>query len=63
LKWFLSAYLVVEASQIVVHEADLDALSIAVMLLVMAYGMVKTLHEGCPVLDVEDKRELEYLNR
>ena len=38
-------------------------LPIAVMLLMMAYGMAKTLHEDFPVVDVEDKRELEYLNR
>ncbi|MEM7222647.1 MAG: BCCT family transporter [Pseudomonadota bacterium] len=38
-------------------------LPIAVMLLMMAYGMAKTLHEDFPVLEVEDKRELEYLNR
>ncbi|MCP4316502.1 MAG: BCCT family transporter [Hyphomicrobiales bacterium] len=38
-------------------------LPIAVMLLMMAYGLAKTLHEDFPVVDVEDKRELEYLNR
>lgn len=38
-------------------------LPIAVMLLVMAYGVVKSLEEDFPVPDVEDKRELEYLNR
>ncbi|MCP4318462.1 MAG: BCCT family transporter [Hyphomicrobiales bacterium] len=38
-------------------------LPIAVMLLLMAYGLAKTLHEDFPVADVEDKRELEYLSR
>ena len=38
-------------------------LPIAIILLLMAWGMAKTLHEDFPVLDVEDKRELEYLNR
>jgi len=38
-------------------------LPIAVMLLLMAYGMAKTLHEDFPVLDVEDKFEMQYLNR
>jgi choline/glycine/proline betaine transport protein len=38
-------------------------LPIAVILLLMAYGMVKTLHTDFPVPEVEDKRELEYLNR
>jgi choline/glycine/proline betaine transport protein len=38
-------------------------LPIAIILLFMGYGMVKTLHEDFPQADVEDKRELEYLNR
>ena len=38
-------------------------LPIAVLLLLMAYGMAKSLHEDFPVEDVEDTRELEYLNR
>jgi choline/glycine/proline betaine transport protein len=38
-------------------------LPIAIILLVMGYGMVKTLYEDFPLPDVEDKRELEYLNR
>lgn len=38
-------------------------LPIAIILLLMAYGMVKTLREDFPRPDVEDKRELEYLNR
>ncbi len=38
-------------------------LPIAIMLLLMAYGVAKSLHEDFPVLDVEDKRELEYLKR
>lgn len=38
-------------------------LPIAIMLLVMAYGMGKTLHEDFPLPDVEDKMELLYLNR
>ncbi len=38
-------------------------LPIAILLLFMGYGMVKTLHEDFPVEDVEDSRELEYLNR
>jgi choline/glycine/proline betaine transport protein len=37
-------------------------LPIAVILILMAYGMVKTLEEDFPALDVEDRRELEYLN-
>ena len=36
---------------------------LAVMLVFMGYGMVKTLHEDFPVRDVRDKREKEYLNR
>ena len=38
-------------------------LPIAIILLLMAYGLAKTLHEDFPVIDVEDKREMEYLNR
>ncbi len=38
-------------------------LPIAIMLLVMVYGIVKTLHEDFPTPDVEDKMELQYLNR
>lgn len=38
-------------------------LPIAVMLLMMVYGMVKTLHEDFPLPDVEDKYEMEFLNR
>jgi choline/glycine/proline betaine transport protein len=38
-------------------------LPIAVILLLMAYGLAKTLREDFPVLEVEDRRELEYLNR
>ena len=38
-------------------------LPIAVALLLMGYGMVKTLHEDFPVFDVEDKMALRYLNR
>ena len=38
-------------------------LPIAVILLFMGYGIVKTLHEDFPVHEVEDKRGLEYLNR
>ena len=38
-------------------------LPIAVILLLMIYGIVKSLHEDFPVLDVEDKYELEFLNR
>ena len=38
-------------------------LPIAIMVLLMAYGVVKSLHEDFPAPDVEDKRELEYLNR
>jgi hypothetical protein len=29
----------------------------------MGYGLVKTLYEDFPAAEVEDKRELEYLNR
>ena len=38
-------------------------LPIAIMLLFMAFGMVKTLHEDFPLPDVADKMELQYLNR
>ena len=38
-------------------------LPIAVMLLLMGYGMAKTLHEDFPLADVEDKLALRYLNR
>ncbi len=38
-------------------------LPISVILLLMVYGIVKTLHEDFPVADVEDKFELEFLNR
>ena len=38
-------------------------LPIAIILFLMGYGMVKTLHEDFPLPDVEDKYELEYLNR
>ena len=38
-------------------------LPIAIILLFIGYGMVKVLHEDFPQADVEDKRELEYLNR
>lgn len=38
-------------------------LPIAVILLAMAYGIVKSLHEDFPVPEVTDKRHLEYLNR
>ena len=38
-------------------------LPIAVILLFMTYGMVKSLYEDHPVPDVEDKYDLEFLNR
>jgi choline/glycine/proline betaine transport protein len=38
-------------------------LPIAVMLLLMAYGLATTLHEDFPLPDVEDKMALRYLNR
>ena len=38
-------------------------LPIAVILILMGYGLAKTLNEDFPVADVEDKRDLEYLNR
>lgn len=38
-------------------------LPIAIALLMMGYGMAKTLHEDFPALDVEDKMALRYLNR
>ncbi len=38
-------------------------LPIAVMLLLMGYGMAKTLHEDFPLPDVEDKMALRYLQR
>ncbi len=36
---------------------------IAVVLLLMGYGMAKTLYEDFPLPDVDDKFELRYLNR
>lgn len=38
-------------------------LPIALMLLLMTYGMAKTLHDDFPLPDVEDKMALRYLNR
>lgn len=38
-------------------------LPIAVILLFMVYGIVKSLHEDFPVADVQDKHEMEFLNR
>lgn len=38
-------------------------LPIAVLLLLMGYGMFKTLHDDFPVPDVEDRMALRYLNR
>ena len=38
-------------------------LPIAVMLLLMVWGMATTLHEDFPVLDVEDRMAMRYLNR
>lgn len=38
-------------------------LPIAIILLMMGYGMAKTLEEDFPAADVEDRRALEYLNR
>ena len=38
-------------------------LPIAVILLFMIYGVVKSLHEDHPLPDVEDKYDLEFLNR
>ena len=38
-------------------------LPIAIILIFMGYGMVKTLHEDFPAPDVEDKLALQYLNR
>lgn len=38
-------------------------LPIAVILLFMIYGIVKSLHEDHPVPDVQDKYDLEFLNR
>ena len=36
---------------------------LAVMLVFMVYGMVRTLHEDFPAPNVRDRREREYLNR
>ncbi len=36
---------------------------LAVALLMMGYGMAKTLHEDFPLPDVEDRMALRYLNR
>jgi len=38
-------------------------LPISVIVLLMIYGMVKTLHEEHPLPDYEDRREMEFLNR
>ena len=38
-------------------------LPISVIVLMMIYGIVVTLHEEHPVTDYENKRELQYLNR
>jgi choline/glycine/proline betaine transport protein len=38
-------------------------LPIAILLLMMVWGMAKTLHDDFPLPDVEDKMELQYLNR
>ena len=38
-------------------------LPIAVLLLLMGYGMIRTLNEDFPVPDVRDRYALEYLNR
>jgi choline/glycine/proline betaine transport protein len=38
-------------------------LPIAVILLLMVYGIVKALHEDFPLPDVQDKYDLEFLNR
>lgn len=38
-------------------------LPIAVILIFMGWGMVRTLYEDFPVPDVEDKRDLEFLKR
>jgi choline/glycine/proline betaine transport protein len=38
-------------------------LPIAVILLLMTYGIIKSLHEDFPLPDVEDKYDLEFLNR
>ena len=38
-------------------------LPIAVILLFMIYGIVKSLHEEHPLPDVADKYDLEFLNR
>lgn len=38
-------------------------LPIAVIILLMIYGIVKSLHEDHPVPDVEDKYAMEFLNR
>ena len=38
-------------------------LPIAAMLLLMCFGIAKSLHEDFPVPEVEDKRELEFLKR
>ena len=38
-------------------------LPIAILLILMAYGLVKSLHADHPLPDVEDRRELEFLNR
>ena len=38
-------------------------LPIAIMLLAMTWGMVETLHDDFPRLDVEDRLAMQYLNR
>lgn len=38
-------------------------LPIAVVLILMGYGLIRTLHDDFPVEDVKDKLDLRYLNR
>jgi choline/glycine/proline betaine transport protein len=60
----VAAVLMVAGGLTALQTASIVAgLPIAIILLLMGYGLVKTLEEDFPVLDIEDKRELEYLNR
>jgi choline/glycine/proline betaine transport protein len=60
----VAAVLMVAGGLTALQTASIVAgLPIAIILLLMGYGIVKTLEEDFPVLDIEDKRELEYLNR
>jgi len=60
----VAALLMVAGGLVALQTASIVAgLPIAVVLLLMGYGMARTLHEDFPARDVDDKLELRYLNR